>query len=225
MDGPFTDFNSAWFVEIAPQIMTYFILSVFTPHIAPTLSFLIFNCIQCCDRGCTFDYTRTTQVIQSSYEQLYIGPEFLVEQRLGQLIALIWTTFFFMPAFPGMMMLLMVITFVYYWFDKVMFLRFYRTSRTTDEKTIAYALHILKYSLLWHALAGTFFLSNQSLLSSQTYFVNYLTDANSKIKIWSGGRFWIPERFAQGHVLVFIGVMFVFLMMLIFESKLRSWML
>lgn len=74
-----------------------------------------------------------------------------------------------MPAFPSMFAYLIAIIFVFYWFDKILFLRYYRVPRNSDDKTIAYAIKLMKYAPIWHGIMGTFLLSNQNLFSSKTY--------------------------------------------------------
>jgi len=167
----------------------------------------------------------TRQIIQSKYESLYIGPEFYIEQRLAQLIAVIWTAFFFMPAFPAIFAYLIAIIFVFYWFDKVLFLRFYRVPRNSDDKTIAYAIHLLKYSFLWHAIMGTFLLSNQNIFSTKTYFTAYIGDANALLESWTGGKIFIAERYAQGHVILFWVFMIIILLLIWNEDMISSFLL
>lgn len=117
--------------------MAFIYLQLLFPHIIKFLQFTWQKLRAWWDRGLHFfDHNRTKQLIQSEYEALYIGPEFLIEHRLGQLVAATWTAFFFMPAFPTMFAYLIVIVFVFYWFDKILFLRYYRVPRNSDEKII-----------------------------------------------------------------------------------------
>lgn len=107
------------------------------------------------------------------------------------LIAVIWVTFFYMPAFPAIFAYLVAIIFVFYWLDKFLFLRFYRVPRNSDDKTVAYAVRLLKYSFLWHAIMGSFLLSNENIFSSRTYFSPQLGTLNSLLEAWTGGSLFV----------------------------------
>lgn len=133
-----------------------------------------------------------------------------------------WTTFFYMPAFPALFAYLIAIVFVFYWFDKFLFLRFYRVPRNSDEKPIGYAVKLLKYSFLWHGIAGTFILSNEGIFTSKTYFTAQVESANALLQTWTGGRLLIADRFVQGHVILFWAVTLTMLLLIWFEDDLLA---
>ena len=77
------------------MIITSMIIEIIAPHIAPLILILLLNCMRCCDRGCKRDKRRTKKLLQSSYEWLYIGPEFILDNRLAQIVCLTWVSFQF----------------------------------------------------------------------------------------------------------------------------------
>ena len=123
-----------------------------------------------------------------------------------------------MPAFPAIFVYIVAIIFVFYWFDKILFLRFYRVPRNSDEKPLTYAINLLKYGILWHGIMGTFLLSNQNLFTTKTYFTPQLDQANALLENWSGGKIWISERYGQGHVILFWVLIVIMLLIIYYEE-------
>jgi len=59
------------------------IIEIGAPHILPLFYFIYYKMRQCWDRSCTLDKSKTKKKIQSNYEKLYIGPEFMLDARLA----------------------------------------------------------------------------------------------------------------------------------------------
>jgi len=54
------------------------LFQIVTPHLGVVLTFLWKGVVRCFDRNCTCNERKTKQVIQSDYEDLYTGPEFIL---------------------------------------------------------------------------------------------------------------------------------------------------
>ena len=70
---------------------------------------------------------------------------------------------------PGLPMLFVVSLanfLIIYWVDKWLVLRFYRTPRNYDEKTIKFTLSSMKWAFLFHSLVGFLMISNDKILTS-----------------------------------------------------------
>jgi len=81
---------------------------------------------RCMDRRCTFDTKNTSKIIQSDYEDLYTGPNEVLEVRYGQVMATIFVTMTFSAGIPLLYPLTFGILFVQYWIDKYLVFQYYR---------------------------------------------------------------------------------------------------
>lgn len=141
---------------MAAQLISVFGLMLISPHIWPLLEYIFVGLRRCWDR----QRSPTKQVLQGKYEEIHTGSDFLVELRLGQLAALTWAGFWFLPAVPILPACLPAFVMIFYWFDKFMYLRYAAKPRNTDDRTIGYFIELLQYSFLWHGVAGTLVFSN-----------------------------------------------------------------
>ena len=142
-----------------------FFFQLLTPHIIPMCLIAFALVRRFWDRKMSMDMNITRKELQSNFEKLYIGPEFLLNTRLSQIITLIWTTFFFMPAIPTLSLVMVMVLVMIYWVDKFLLLRFYRTPKGYHEEIIQFCLKQLKWTLVFHGIMGVFMLSNEKLLS------------------------------------------------------------
>lgn len=223
-DGAYDDFNPEWFQACSAQIVMTFGVMIISPHVIPILQYTWYAFRRSYDStGSAGDQPKTRQVIQGNYEQINIGCEFLAEKRLGQLVAIVWSIFTYLPAIPVLPVYMIAFLIVFYWLDKFMYLRFAGKPRNADEKTIGYAVHLMHYAFIWHGIAATFVLSNENIFSSRTYFNSYAGSLNGLLKTWSGGKLFIAERFTQGHLILFWAVLLLFWAALLFEGTLFNW--
>jgi len=120
-------------------------------------------------------------------------------------------------------MINVLVIFVMYWVDKYLLLRFYRTPRNISDEVILFTVQKFKWAFVIHAIFGVFALSNPNILSSGVAAPSsQMEKANMLLETWSGGYIFIPERFAQTHVLIFIFQMFVYLVMIAFEDLMKN---
>ena len=61
--------------------MLTMMINVLSPHIGAFAKIFIRAVKKCFDRGCSFNKRRTGKLLQEDYEELYMGPEFLIEVR------------------------------------------------------------------------------------------------------------------------------------------------
>ena len=94
--------------------------NTFLPHVEVIVKVLIDAIKKCKDRKWTCDKRRTSQLTQQEYEDMNMGPEFPVEDRYSQVLALIWITFMFSAGLPLLYPIAMVTLFIMYWVDKVL---------------------------------------------------------------------------------------------------------
>ena len=108
-------------------------MEIVVPHGLPIVLIIVFFLWRCCDRSCTKDQRKTKQLLQTSYENLYTGPEFMLENRLAQIVALTWCAFMFSTCMPVIIIVTFFNFLAMYWIDKFLVLRFYRTPKNWDE--------------------------------------------------------------------------------------------
>lgn len=104
--------------------------------------------------------------MQSDYEDLYIGPEFDIDARLAQIVAIIWVTFMYSPGLPVLFLITAINFFLVYWIDKWLLLRFYRTPKNYDEICINFSLDEMKIAFIFHFILGSAIYSNDKILTS-----------------------------------------------------------
>jgi hypothetical protein len=82
------------------------------PHVF-TLIHACYLCLRrCIDRRCSFDSQKTSKVLQSEYEALYLGPEFILQIRYAQVLSTIFVTLTYSSGLPVLYALNFVILFV-----------------------------------------------------------------------------------------------------------------
>ena len=59
------------------------ILEIGAPHIVPVSYLILYGMRRCSDRSCSCDKRKSKKYLQSEYEELYTGPEFLLDARLA----------------------------------------------------------------------------------------------------------------------------------------------
>jgi hypothetical protein len=143
------------------------IIEIAVPHILPCLIWVWIALRRLLDRSCTCDKKRSKLMIQSDYEDLYMGPEFCLDYRLAQMIAFVWVTFMFAPGMPILFVISALNFFVMYWVDKFLLTRFYRTPKNFDAEPIDFMLDKFKYCFAFHLVVGFLMLSNERILNSR----------------------------------------------------------
>ena len=95
-----------------------------------TFSFLKKHCQRkadtCCIKVKNKDYHVTRSILQSDYESLYIGIDFLIEDRYGRLVSMVLIILSYSSTIPFLYGCGAILCFSMYWGDKYMLLRFYK---------------------------------------------------------------------------------------------------
>ena len=136
LEGPYKELNANWYIEFGSMIIQTMILEIPIPHMFPTFVMTITSMMRCCDRSLRCDKRKSKKLLQEDYEELYVGPEYIMDARIAQIIAVTWATFMFAPALPLLYPLCVINFTVIYWYDKWLVLRFYQTPMNYDESII-----------------------------------------------------------------------------------------
>jgi len=57
------------------------LLNIITPHLGSFIGIIYRGIKRCWDRKCTLNKRKTRKRLQNEYEELYMGPDFLIETR------------------------------------------------------------------------------------------------------------------------------------------------
>tara|TARA_B110000285_G_C14804771_1_gene459165 strand:+ start:256 stop:477 length:222 start_codon:yes stop_codon:yes gene_type:complete len=72
-----------WYIDVGTQIIFAMILEISAPHLIPLLQLMYLGIARLYDRSCSCDKRKSKKLLQSEYEELYIGPEFSLDARLA----------------------------------------------------------------------------------------------------------------------------------------------
>ena len=192
------------------------ILEISAPHLIPLLQLIYLGSARLYDRSCSCDKRKSKKLLQSEYEEPYIGPEFSLDARLAQIIAFTWVTFMYSAGLPSLFLITAFNFFVIYWIDKWLLLRFYRTPKNYDEVCINFSLTEMKLSVLFHFVIGAVVYSNEKILTSKGVGSSLVEQMTSDGEIQQS--LFNLQRYNSVHCILFIVANLVFLIILFFEQ-------
>lgn len=207
--GPFDEFNSGWYLRIGTAIAFAQGAMLVFPHIFTLLQSIFLGLRRCSDRRFSWNTKKTSKIIQSEYEDLYTGPEWILHVRYAQLLATIFTTFTYSPGMPALYALTFVIFFVQFWVDKWLVFNFYRKTPQFTKFLSASVVKVLPLAVFVHALFGLIMFSYQAIFRSTVitpWFGNYT-------------QYFSKERLGQTHVAVFTIVNLLIVVLFMFEES------
>ena len=176
LQGDYDDFTSGWYMNVGTKIIMTMIIELPIPHFFPFAMLTYFKFMRKLDRSWTTDERNSKKVLQEDYEDLYIGPEFVFDYRLGQIVAFTWVSFMYNIGMPVLFLIGAINFFMMYWIDKWLLLRFHKTPRNYDEKTINFSLKYMKVAFLFHAVIGYLMISNKNVLTQNKFFEDIIED-------------------------------------------------
>lgn len=146
-------------------------INVISPHIGAFVKICVRALKKCCDRSCRLDKRNTKQLLQTDYENLYIGPEFLIEVRYSQVL----TSFFILMIYSSGMPLLYLVGVVQfctmYWVDKFLFVRVYRKPPSYGMELASIARSVIVYAIILHLCFGFYMFSNSAIFTYEGDFL------------------------------------------------------
>ena len=223
LQGPYKEMNAAWFIQYGTMVVQTMILEIPIPHGFPCLMLFVASVRRLYDRRGKSDKSISRMYIQSDYEELYVGAEFLLDSRLAQIIAVVWVTFIYSPALPLLLPLAVVNFSIIYWVDKTLVLRFFRTPKNYDERIINKQISYLKLTFPFHLIGGLFFLSNNGILQSDSFEnKNTTIIAVNKWSVRTFGFNILSDQFQSAHLISFITVQMILMTYLAFAGRIHS---
>ena len=124
--GPYKDFSTEWYGPVGATIAMTTVINAIMPF-SNLYSLFEHFFYRCWDRRCSLDMKKTRQFLQSEYEKKYTGPEFLFASRYAVIIAMTFIIMMYSLSMPILYPCGLVVCFLTYWTDKIMFFRLYKT--------------------------------------------------------------------------------------------------
>lgn len=206
--GVFDEFNAQWYLRIGTALIFAQGAMLVFPHIFTIMQSMGLCCVRLLDRRCTCNTKNTSKIIQSEYENLYTGPDFILEVRYGQVLATIFVTVTFSSGIPGLYAVNFMVLFVQYWVDKWLLFNYYRRSVQFTKHVSSMVVDLLPYAIIIHLLFGFMTFSYPYALRTSVlegYFGN-------------NTQYFSPERLGQTHMVIFFIYGCVNLILFIFED-------
>ena len=138
------------------------------PHFFPMMIWGIVALMRCYDRRGRLDSRKSRKIRQEEYDELYVGAEFIVDARMAQILAIIWTTFIYAPALPLLYPIGVANLAMMYFMDKYQVFNFNKLPKNFDETLILKVLRYARLTFPFHLVMGLYLLSNNGILSSKS---------------------------------------------------------
>ena len=166
LNGQYDDFTTEWYKQIGVSIILTMMIGIISPHIANGMFHCRFFCKRWIDRKCTCNRKRTRQLYQGDYENMYMGPELLLEYRYSTMMNTIFITLMYGAGMPVLYVFASVSLFLTYWVDKITFLRIYQTPPRYDIHLQKTTREWTNLSVILHFLVGFWMYSNSEIFDS-----------------------------------------------------------
>ena len=207
LQGEYPDFNIEWYKNIGSTIALTMILSVFTPHLAAMGFVCIRGSKRCCDRGCRCDKRHTKKVLQEDYDELYIGPEMLMDFRYSQILTNIFVTFIYSTGMPILYLICLGSLILTFWIDKFLFINVYKKPPRYDMALMRNVRGLLKYAVFLHFAVGFYMVSNTSILTYNgdfTFLSGFKEQVEKTNSYLKENEYIYPERLVTTHCLIYL---------------------
>lgn len=160
------------------------------------------------DRRFSFNERVTKQAAQSDYEELYTGPEFILQVRFAQFLCTIFVTMTYSSGVPGLYAISFLSLVCTYWIDKLLLLRFYRLTDGYSQHLSSRIVKLAPLAILIHSLFGFMIFSYPYILSSPG--VSFIGNQT---------QYFNENRMGQTHMVVFVIGFLVVWVLLFFEKS------
>ena len=207
--GPYSEFDSDWYLRIGTALIFAQGAMLVFPHIFTLMQSIMLCMTRCIDRRFSWNTKKTSKIIQSEYEDLYTGPEFILHVRYAQVLSTIFVTLTYSSGIPGLYALNFVILFVQYWVDKWLVFNYYKKTPYFTAQLSKSVVDLLPWGVLLHALFGYIIYSYPYIFRS------------SEVEWFGTERFqyFTPKRFGQVHIIAFFIITCIILLIFLFEKN------
>jgi len=156
------DFNTLWYETTGGLIMLNMLANICAPHVYKF--FLLWRKYKRID-----DILQSTDVAltQRELNDAFLGPDFDISLRYAQIIATIFVCMMYSAGMPMLNVICFLSMLIFYWVDKLMFLRLWRTPPYYSARLGKAATSLLDYAALVHVGMAIWMLGNDEIFSSE----------------------------------------------------------
>ena len=164
LKGEYRKFSSEWYRLVGSTICLTVFFMILMPH-AANVSMQVLGCSKrCYDRRCTCDTKSTRKIIQSDYEDVNTGSEFMLEFRYSNILSILAVIFMYSSSMPILYLFGVIYFFITYWIDKALLFRYYKKPVMFDSYIARKSLAWFKYILLLHCIGFIVMFSNSEII-------------------------------------------------------------
>ena len=107
-----------------------------------------------------------TSSTQAGLNSLFVGPDFHHSIRYPQISVVVFVSMCYSTGIPIMYLFITAAAFTFYWTDKYLFTRWYRTPPQYDSRISLQFSGYIPWAILIHCVFGTWMLANRRMFSS-----------------------------------------------------------
>jgi len=134
-----------------------------------------------CDRRCSDDIRVTKQKTQREYENLYMGPEFIIDFRYSQILTLTFVCFLYSGGMPILYLFSFAQLILTYYFDKLFLLRVSKLPKNYDEQLEKVVRVTLYGIIIMHLIFTIYMYGNPAIFDQTVSTLTPLTKSVSSI--------------------------------------------
>jgi len=164
LQGEYKKFSSDWYRLVGSTICLTVFFMILMPHAANIGMQILFCFKRCWDRKCTFDSRKTRKLIQSDYDSINTGNEFMLEFRYSNILSVLAVIFMYSSSMPILYIFGVFFFFITYWIDKLLLFHYYKKPVMFDSYLARKSLNWFKYILLLHCIGFTVMFSNSEII-------------------------------------------------------------
>ena len=158
--GSMGDFNSQWFRTVGNVLIVAMNFNLYYPLLESTGYWALRFYGRCCDRGCTFDDTRTKTTSIQQYVNTYAGPVYFMHYKYSSIMTIAFITFIYGFGIPLLFPIACVSFIVLYLVEKLLLFYAYRLPPMYDERLSQDVLSKLQFAPLIYLAFGYWMASN-----------------------------------------------------------------
>jgi len=162
--GEFEKITVRWYLVVGVPIVFAIFLQIFMPHFGLVAQLVKVSLIRCWDRRCSLNKKVTRQTTQEEYENLYTGPEFILQLRLAQVLSMMFVTMTYSSVLPILYLVSFLFLLITYWTDKFLILRYFRSQNQFTGDLSKKVVEVMPLAAVSHFIFGHQMFSNHSIL-------------------------------------------------------------
>ena len=185
--GTIQDMNSSWFKTVGVALVATLFSQSFIAPASNTSEYVTTKLKRWYDRGFSFRTTVTLkdpatgklyknptaeqkghvshQVTQAALNKMYMGGEFKLSKRYAQQLALVFSLLLYSAGMPILYLFGFVAFALYFFFDKFLFTRYYKTPEKFDASLAIMAVNALPYAIFLHLSFSLWMYSNPHIFN------------------------------------------------------------